>query len=186
MTDGANPADRISAAECGFIHLLEEQLRDIAWQTTTLADAVCAAELLTPIDHPSARAAICQVLLNSDSDLEPEQVLITFSRDFVIGRLGEVPWNELEFLEATGFTAGGFERWVMSEKAKIVSMTAKYRTLADAQESSVVEFSIAMTDGKQHCRRVLLGEGKVEETARTLVREIETQSGFAIPFGTTS
>ena len=37
-----------------------------------------------------------------------------------------------------------------------------------------------------HMSLVLLGEGKVEETARTLVREIETQSGFAIPFGTTS
>jgi hypothetical protein len=76
--------------------------------------------------------------------------------------------------------AGGFERWLASEKEKIVSVAAKYRVLNDAQESSIVEFSMVMTDGKTHCRRVLLGEGKVEETARMLIKELEAQSGFAI------
>jgi len=48
-----------------------------------------------------------------------------------------------------------------------------------------VEFQIAMTDGKMHCRRVALGEGKVQETARIWIAELEAQSGFAIPLTVT-
>jgi hypothetical protein len=93
-----------------------------------------------------------------------------------------VPWDELEFLEATGMPAGAFERWLSSEKAKIVSMSARYKSLEE-QGIGIVEFFLIMTDGKNHCRRVVLGEGKVEETARMLIRELEAQSGFAIAYG---
>ena len=144
--------------------------------------AVFNAARLTPIDQPSAFKAIYRVLLDRESGPKAGNLLSFLDREFVIRRFNEVPWDERQFLEATGYTAGGFERWVMSEKEKIVSLSAKYRTLTDAQESSVVEFTIVLTDGKTHCRRVLLGEGKVEETARTLVRDIEAQSGFAISF----
>ena len=113
---------------------------------------------------PSRRSTACCSIANRDPR---RAILLSFlDREFVINRLGEVPWNEIEFLQATGLTAGEFERWAVYEKAKVVSMAAKYRELTDLQGSSVVEFTITMTDGKTHCRRVLLGEGKVEETAR--------------------
>ena len=99
-----------------------------------------------------------------------------------IGRFREVPWNEREFLEATGMPPGAFERWLTSEKEKITSISARYRPLKDGNGESVVEFDLVMTDGKNHCRRVLMGEGKVEEAARILVRELEAQSGFTIPY----
>jgi hypothetical protein len=70
----------------------------------------------------------------------------------------------------------------MSEKEKIVSISARYRSIEDEQGSSVVEFFLVMADGKTHCRRALLAEGKVEEAARTWIRELEDQSGFAIAY----
>ena len=79
-------------------------------------------------------------------------------------------------------TAGAFERWLASEKEKIVSIFAHYRPLKDGNGESMIEFNMVMTDGKNHCRRVLMGEGKVEEAARNLIRELEKQSGFTIPY----
>jgi lysyl-tRNA synthetase, class I len=177
-------ASELTAAQRGFLHILAENLREATWQDEALQVAVFNAARLTPIDQPSAFKAIYRVLLDRESGPKAGNLLSFLDREFVIRRLAEVPWSELEFVEATGYTAGGFERWVNSEKVKIVSLAAKYRSVADAPGSSVVEFSLVMTDGKTHCRRVLLGEGKVEETARTLVRDIEAQSGFAIPFST--
>ncbi len=79
-----------------------------------------------------------------------------------------------------GLTTNGFEHWVNAEKAKIVSISAKYQAFDDGPGTSIVEFLIVMTDGKTHCRRVVLGEGKVEETAHIWIRELEAQSGFKI------
>jgi lysyl-tRNA synthetase class 1 len=170
----------LSAAQGGFLHILAEQLRGATWQDEALQIAVFNAARLTPIDQPSAFKAIYRVLLDRESGPKAGNLISFLDREFVVQRLTEVPWDELKFLEATGLNAGGFERWLASEKEKIVSVAAKYRVLNDAQESSIVEFSMVMTDGKTHCRRVLLGEGKVEETARMLIKELEAQSGFAI------
>jgi lysyl-tRNA synthetase class 1 len=175
-------AAELSAAQCGFLHILAEQLRTATWQDEALQVAVFNAARLTPIDQPSAFKAIYRVLLDRESGPKAGNLISFLDKEFVIRRLTEVPWDELKFLEATGLTAGGFERWLASEKAKIVSVSAKYRVLSDPQESSIVEFSIIMTDGKTHCRRVLLGEGKVAETARALVRDLEAQSGLTIAF----
>jgi hypothetical protein len=82
-------------------------------------------------------------------------------------------------------TVGAFERWLISEKTKIVSISVRYRSIEEGPGTSVVEFFLVMTDGKTHCRRALLGEGKVEEAARTWIRELEEQSGFAIAYSIT-
>ena len=93
-----------------------------------------------------------------------------------------MPWDEFKFLDATGLTVEGFEHWLTLEKAKIVSISAQYRSLENDQGTSIVKFLIVMTDGKTHCRNVVLGEGKVEETARSWIRELEGRSGFVIAY----
>ena len=99
------------------------------WQDEALQIAVFNAARLTPIDQPSAFKAIYRVLLDRESGPKAGNLISFLDRDFVIERFNEVPWDELQFLEATGLTAGGFERWLMSEKEKIVSISAKYRSL---------------------------------------------------------
>jgi lysyl-tRNA synthetase class 1 len=175
-------ASELSAEQCGFLHILAEQLHDAKWQDDALQIAVFNAARLTPIDQPSAFKAIYRVLLDRESGPKAGNLLSFLDRDFVLRRFNEVPFDEHEFLEMTGMTAGAFERWLASEKEKIVSLSARYRSIEDERGESVVEFMLVMTDGKTHGRRVLLGEGKVEETARLLVRDLETQSGFAIAF----
>jgi lysyl-tRNA synthetase, class I len=157
-------------------------LADATWQDEALQITVFNAARLTPIDQPSAFKAIYRVLLDRESGPKAGNLLSFLDRDFVIGRCREVPWNELEFLQATGLAPGAFERWLTSEKEKIVSLAAHYRPLKNANGESVIEFKMVMTDGKSHCRRVLMGEGKVEESARLLVGGLEAQSGFAIPY----
>jgi lysyl-tRNA synthetase class 1 len=170
----------LSAAQHGFLHILAEQLRDVTWQDEALQIAVFNAARLTPIDQPNAFKAIYRVLLDRESGPKAGNLLSFLDPEFVRRRFAEVPWDELKFLEITGLNVGSFERWVISEKAKIVSLSAKYKSVEQGPGESVVEFFIVMTDGKTHGRHVLLGEGKVEETARTWIRELEAQSGFAI------
>jgi lysyl-tRNA synthetase class 1 len=160
------------------------QLRETTWQDEALQVAVFNAARLTPIDQPSAFKAIYRVLLDRESGPKAGNLLSFLDRDFVLKRLAEVPWDELEFLHTTGMPVGGFERWLISEKAKIVSISARYRSIEEAEGESIVEFMMTMTDGKTHCRRALLGEGKVEETAHVWLRELETASGFSISLTT--
>jgi lysyl-tRNA synthetase class 1 len=174
-------AEELSVAQHGFLHLLAEQLRTVAWQDEALQIAVFNAARQTPIDQPSAFKAIYRVLLDRESGPKAGNLLSFLDREFVIHRFNEVPWDEVKFLEATGLTAGAFERWLTSERAKVLSLSARYRSLESERGESVVEFLMMMTDGKSHCRRVLLGEGKVEEAARTFIRELEDQSGLAVP-----
>jgi lysyl-tRNA synthetase, class I len=177
-------ASELSAAQGGFLHILAEQLAGAAWQDDALQIAVFNAARLTPIDQPSAFKAIYRVLLDRESGPKAGNLLSFLDRDFVIRRFKEVRSDILAFLDATGLTTGGFERWLMSEKEKIVSITAQYKSIDEGPGTSIVEFLIAMTDGKNHCRRVVLGEGKVEETARIWLGELEQQSGLKIaPIG---
>jgi lysyl-tRNA synthetase class 1 len=178
-------AEELSAAQRGFLHILAEQLRDAPWQDEALQIAVFNAARQTPLDQPSAFKAIYRVLLDRESGPKAGNLLSFLDREFVIRRFSEVPWDELEFLEATGVAVGAFERWLISEKTKIVSISARYRSIEEGPGTSVVEFFLVMTDGKTHCRRALLGEGKVEEAARTWIRELEEQSGFAIAYSIT-
>ena len=178
-------AAELTAAQRGFLHILAAQLRDATWQDEALQIAVFNAARLTPIDQPNAFKAIYRVLLDRESGPKAGNLLSFLDREFVIRRFSEVPWDELEFLEATGLKVEAFEQWLTSEKAKIVSISARYKSIENGQGASVVEFSMAMTDGKTHCRRVLFGEGKVEETARMWIRDLEAESGFAIAYSAT-
>jgi lysyl-tRNA synthetase, class I len=175
-------ASELSVAQCGFLRILAGLLSTATWQDDALQVTVFNAARLTPIDQPSAFKAIYRVLLDRESGPKAGNLLSFLDRDFVIGRFREVPWTELEFLQATGMPPGAFERWLTSEKEKITSITARYRPLKEGNGESVVEFNMVMSDGKNHCRRVLMGEGKVEEAARIMIRELETQSGFTIPY----
>jgi lysyl-tRNA synthetase class 1 len=173
-------AEDLTAPQRGFLHILGAQLSDATWQDEALQIAVFNAARLTPIDQPSAFKAIYRVLLDRESGPKAGNLLSCLGREFVVRRLAEVPWDEVAFLAATGLSVEGFEQWLTFEKAKIVSLSARYKSLGDEQGSSVIEFLIAMTDGKNHCRRVLWGEGKVKEAALGWIRDLEKQSGFAL------
>jgi lysyl-tRNA synthetase class 1 len=177
-------ADELTITQCGFLRILAEQLRSATWQDEALQIAVFNAARLTPIDQPSAFKAIYRVLLDRESGPKAGNLLSFLDREFVLRRFTEVPWDELKFWESEGLTPAAFERWVVSEKAKIVSISAHYKSIEIGDGASVVEFLLAMSDGKNHCRRVMLGEGKVEETARIWIRELEQQSGFEIAYST--
>jgi lysyl-tRNA synthetase class 1 len=174
-------ADDLTGAQRGFLHILGDLLKAAAWEHEALQIAVFNAARLTPIDQPGAFKAIYRVLLDRESGPKAGNLLSFLERDFVVRRLNEVPWNEREFLGATGLSVEAFEQWVSLEKARILSMAAKYRPVENDPGNSVVEFTIAMTDGKNHGRRVPLGEGKVEETARLWLADLEKQAGMAIP-----
>jgi hypothetical protein len=83
--------------------------------------------------------------------------------------------------ESTAETPVGFEHWIVSEKDRIAAITARYFTLNDQVGQGVVEFVVTTTEGLPSTHRIPLGEGKVEETARLWLAELEKQSGLSIP-----
>jgi lysyl-tRNA synthetase, class I len=174
-------ASELTVAQRGLLHILAGQLRDATWQDEALQIAVFNAARQTPIDQPNAFKAIYRVLLDRESGPKAGNLLSFLDRDFVIKRFNEVPWNEREFLQATGLSVEAFEQWLSLEKAKLVSLAALYRPIPDDPGNSVIEFQIGMADGKTHCRRVPLGEGKVQETARIWIADLEKQTGLTIP-----
>jgi lysyl-tRNA synthetase class 1 len=174
-------AEDLSEAQRGFLHYLALALKDAEWKDESLQITVFNAARLTPIDQPHAFKAIYRVLLDRESGPKAGNLLSFLERDFVLKRCQEVTWNERDFLESTGLSVEAFEQFVSLEKAKIMSIQATYRAIASDPGNSVVEFLLAMTDGKNHARRVPLGEGKVEETARLWLADLEKQTGLTIP-----
>lgn len=75
----------------------------------------------------------------------------------------------------------GFEHLVASERERIASITARYRDLHDNLGQSVIDFTIAMKDGTTESHAIPLGEGKVQEAARTWIADLQKQTGFNIP-----
>lgn len=175
-------AGGLSAAQRGFLHILAGELRGATWQDEVLQMTVFNSARFTPIDQPSAFKAIYRVLLDRESGPKAGNLLSFLDRDLVIKRFTEVPYSEREFLQSTGLSVEMFEQYVSLERAKIVSIAAKYGPIVDDPGNSVVEFRMVMTDGKTHIRRVPLGEGKVEETARIWIAAMEKQFGFRIAY----
>jgi lysyl-tRNA synthetase class 1 len=171
----------LTEAQHGFLHYLRLALQDAEWKDDNLQVTVFNAARFTPIAQPEAFKAIYRVLLDRESGPKAGNLLSFLERDFVLKRLGEVAWSESKFLGASGLSVEAFEQWVTLERAKIVSINAAYRPIADEPGNSLVEFHVAMTDGKLHARRVPLGEGKVEETARRWLTDLQKQTGLEIP-----
>jgi hypothetical protein len=182
MTLNPDSAKQLSVPQCGFLHHLASRLHDVPWEEEALRNIFLDSTRLTPIDEPSALTALYEVLLGADTGPEVGKLLSSQERNAVVRACREVPSDELEFLQATGLPVGVFERWLISEKPKMTSITARYRSIEEGPGDSIVEFLLGMTDGKTHCRRVLLGEGKVEESAQIWIRELESQMGSPITF----
>lgn len=179
-------AEDLTEAQKGFLHFLAGALKDAEWKDDNLQVTVFNAARLTPIAQPEAFKAIYRVLLDRESGPKAGNLLSFLERDFVLKRLGEVPWSESEFLGATGLSVEAFDQFLSLEKARIGAIRATYRSVENDPGNSVVEFVMEMADGKTHCRRVVLGEGKVEETARMWLADLEKQSGLKIPLTTVS
>ncbi len=79
-------------------------------------------------------------------------------------------------------TPVGFEHWLVSEKERITALAAVYRNIDDSLGSSAVDFTITRPDQSEERHTVMLGEGKVRETARLWVDELQTLLGLKIPF----
>ena len=174
-------AEDLSEAQRGFLHYLALALKDAEWKDDALQITVFNAARLTPIDQPHAFRAIYRVLLDRESGPKAGNLLSFLDRAFVLKRLNEVPYNERDFLSETGLSVEAFEQFASLEKGKITSMRALYRPIPSDPGNSVVEFAIVTSDGKNHARRVPLGEGKVQETARMWLADLEKQSGLTIP-----
>jgi len=174
-------AEDLSESQRGFLHYLAIALKDAEWKDDALQITVFNAARHTPIDQPHAFKAIYRVLLDRESGPKAGNLLSFLDRDFVLKRCNEVPYSERDFLGETGLSVEAFEQYASLEKAKITAMRALYRPIPSDPGNSVVEFAIVMTDGKNHCRRVPLGEGKVEETARMWLADLQKQTGLTIP-----
>jgi lysyl-tRNA synthetase class 1 len=145
-------AQELYAAQRGFLRVLAGLLREAKWDGDVLQVTIFNAARLTPIDQPSAFAAIYRVLLDRKDGPKAGNLLSFLERDFVVKRCGELPVDEKKFRQETAIKPEEFEQWLAKEKPKLVSLSVK-------AIPGFMEFLAALNDGKTYCKRVLAADG---------------------------
>jgi lysyl-tRNA synthetase class 1 len=176
-------AGSLTAAQRAFLHVLAGMLPQTKWEGEALQVCVFSAARLTPIDQPSAFKAIYRVLLDRENGPKGGNFLSFLERDFVVRRCLEVPVDTIQFWKESGVSTEAFEQWLAKEKPNLSAWSAVPRS---EHGLGIIEVFATMTDGKTHCKRVLLsldvpGEKEREQfhvQARPWVAELEARSGL--------
>lgn len=173
--------------ERAFLHILAGLLEETLWDGDALQVSVFNAARLTPLDQPSAFKAIYRVLLDRENGPKAGNFLSFLDREFVMKRFTELALDRVAYWEATGIDVDALVQWLNKERAQIDRVSASVKSAASATgaPAAVLEFQIAMTDGKIHARRVLLasGEGEgagVDARARELTKQVADLSGVTV------
>jgi lysyl-tRNA synthetase class 1 len=175
-------AQELSAAQRAFLHILAGLLPQTKWEGDPLQVCIFNAVRLTPIDQPGAFKVIYRVLLDRENGPKAGNFFSILERDFVVRRCLELPVDKLKFWQETGITDEAFAQWLAKEKPNITALSARLEFISTGADhgAAVIEFFAAMTDGKTHCKRVLIEPSKSVDTARQKLGEIENQSGIKI------
>ena len=161
-------AQELSATQRAFLHILAGLLPQVKWEGEALQVCIFSAARLTPIDQPSAFKAIYRVLLDRENGPKAGNFLSFLERDFVTRRFLELPVDQQQFWKETGVDIAVFDLWLVKERPNISALRARI-------EPGIIEIFATMTDGKTHCKRVLL-----EGDSRPWLQEIEKKSGMKI------
>lgn len=152
----ARAAD-LTPAQCGFLHVLADLLRDAPWEGEALQATLFNAARLTPIDQPTAFKALYRVLLDRTNGPKAGNLLSFLDRDFVIRRAQEVAVDPRRFREETAIPRETFEKWLTRDRPQICTLSGRL-VLDPARPgqpgAAFIEFTGAMADGKVHRKRV--------------------------------
>lgn len=157
----------LAAAQKGFLRIFASLLPSTEWTGDALQICVFNGARLTPVDQPSAFKAIYKVLLDRDSGPKAGNLLSFLDRDFVTNRCAELRVDESVFWQETAISGEAFKEWLEKEGPKLASIEPKIVPVEGLGLG--VEFHATMSDGKEHCRRVLVSGSSVEE-AEVLAR----------------
>ena len=168
----------LSEAQRGFLHRLADRLEDTPWEEAALQSAIFLVARLTPIEQPTAFAAIYRVFLDHTSGPRAGDLLAALERDFVLGRLRDLPYSRPAFWRETAMAPDEVEHWLAANAAHV--REARVSRDYDAA-ASVGELELAMTldDGKAYGRRVVF-EGDLETftaDADAFLRRLEKAMG---------
>lgn len=157
-------AAELSIAQRGFLHTLADHLArpGQVWSAEPLQTAVFDAARLTPIDQPSAFAAIYRVLLDKAAGPKAGNFFAFLDRAWLLERLRQVPLDRAEFVRTTATPADALAAWLADPKLKPVAVRER-----PAGTPGVVELEIRTGDDKVHTRRVLADAGAVAELVRS-------------------
>lgn len=166
-------AQELTETQRAFLQILAEKLPDTPWEGDALQVCIFNAARLTPIDQPTAFKAIYRVLLDRENGPKAGNFLSFLDRNFVERRLRELPVDKATFWRESASDDAALQQWLGKERANVRSVLARYDSV---DTTTVVELLASMSDGKTHCRRILVSPG----TATDWIANFQKQTGLAV------
>ena len=166
-------AQELTQAQRAFLQTLAAKLPETPWEGDALQVCVFNAARLTPIDQPAAFKAIYRVLLDRENGPKAGNFLSFLDRKFVEQRFRELVVDKAAFWKETALDEAGLQQWLGKERANISSVIARCDA---AQDSGVVELQASMSDGKTHCKRLLVPPS----AAGAWIANFQKQTGLTV------
>ncbi|MFT3769019.1 MAG: lysine--tRNA ligase [Minicystis sp.] len=141
-------AEALSQTQRAFLHLLGDAVKDAEWKEDVLQARVFDTARRTPIAQGQAFQAVYRVFLDKVQGPPAGALMAVLPKDFVLKRLGELPYDEAAFWQEASVSAEQVDATLAKEKEKIAGVKA---TLV-GDDRAVVEVTHA--DGKAYVHRV--------------------------------
>lgn len=161
-------AAELTAAPRAFLHQLAEALKVEPWDDDAIQARVFDVARRTPIGQGEAFKAIYRVFLDRDMGPRAGALMAVLTRDFVVKRLSELPYDEAVFLRETAISRPEHEALLQKEKDRVASVTASKRA------ADIADFTVTHEDGKTYVHRVR-DEG-IEGYVREVVESVKPRA----------
>jgi len=138
-------AAELTQTQRGFLHRLGEALKPEAWEDDALQARVFDVARRTPVSQGEAFKAVYRVLLDREMGPRAGALMAVLERDFVVGRLMELPLDEEAFRRETSISKEEFDAWLAKEKANITEQKTD-----ESLGSFAVAIETTLKDGKVH------------------------------------
>ena len=143
----ARAAD-LTAAQRAFIGFLAAAVKDGEWKEDVLQAKVFDTARRTPIAQAQAFQAVYRIFLDKPQGPPAGALMAVLPRDFVLKRLGELPYDEAAFWQAASVTPEQLSATLAKEKEKIASVKAAMV----GDDRALIE--VTHQDGKVYAHRV--------------------------------
>lgn len=156
-------SESLNVAQKAFIKTLSKVLDSCDWKEDVIQTTLFDVARMTPVDQPTAFAAIYTVLFDKKFGPKAGNILSYLSKKFVLERLATLDYNEQELIEFTSEDVDVFEKWLKSNEDSISSVSVDRKLFIQEKKDNgitlstgvgVLEVVAKMHDGKRHMKRI--------------------------------
>ncbi len=141
-------AAELGQAQRAFLHALAAAVKDAPWKEDALQAKVFDTARRTPLAQGPAFQAIYRVFLDKKEGPPAGALMSVLPRDFVLARLGALPYDEAAFWQEAAETEDQLQAALAKEKDKIARVSGRVAGEGRA------EIEVTHHDGKTFVHRV--------------------------------